>query len=63
MPHTVAQPADNSWRYAEDGLVTGLSLAMPDSETHYLPVMKLSYSRRTFYTMGLESGRSIRSLP
>ncbi len=47
--HTVAQPTDNSWRYAEDGLVIGLSLTAPDSRTHYLLVMKLSDAPRTLY--------------
>ncbi len=49
MPHAVAQPTDNSWRYAEDGLVIGSSLTAPDSGTHYLPVMNLSDAPRTLY--------------
>ncbi len=49
MPNAVAQPADNSWRYAEDGLVIGSSLTASDSETHYLPVMNLSDAPRTLY--------------
>ncbi len=47
--NAVAQPADNSWRYAEDGLVIGSSLTASDSETHYLPVMNLSNAPRTLY--------------
>ncbi len=48
-PHAVAQPADNSWRYAEDGLVIGSSLIAPDTDTHYLPIMSLSDAPRTLY--------------
>ncbi len=48
-PHAAAQPTNNSWRYAEDGLVIGLSLTAPDSGTHYLPVMNLSDAPRTLY--------------
>ena len=47
--HAVAQPTDNSWWYAEDGLVIGSSLTAPDSGTHYLPVMNLSDAPRTLY--------------
>ena len=47
--NAVAQPADNSWRYAEDGLVIGSSLTASDSEIHYLPVMNLSDAPRTLY--------------
>ncbi len=36
------QPANNSWRYAEDGLVIGSKLTMPDLGMYYLPVMNLS---------------------
>ncbi len=49
MPHAVAQPADNSWRYAEDGLIIGSSLTAPDSGTHYLSVMNLLDAPRTLY--------------
>ena len=50
MPHAVAQPAaDNSWRYAEDGLVIESSLTAPNSGTHYLPEMNLSGAPRTLY--------------
>ncbi len=38
----VAQPASNSWRYAEDGLVIGSSLVTPDKVTHHILVMNLS---------------------
>ncbi len=38
-PYAIAQPADNNWRYAKDGLVIGLSLTAPSSGTHQLPVM------------------------
>ncbi len=51
-PHAVAQPTDNSWRYAEDGLVIGSSLTAPDAGTHYLPVMNLSDAPRTLYGSG-----------
>ncbi len=47
--YPVAQPADNSWRYAKDGLVIGSSLTASDSETHYLLVMNLSDAPRTLY--------------
>ncbi len=46
-PYAIAQPADNSWRYAEDGLVIGLSLTAPDSGMHHLPVINLSDAPRT----------------
>ncbi len=36
------QHTDNSWHYAEDGLVIDLSLVAPESETQCIPVMKLS---------------------
>ncbi len=49
MPHAVAQPTNNSWRYVEDGLVIGSSLTAPDSGTQYLPVMNLSVAPRTLY--------------
>ncbi len=49
MPHAVAQPTNNSWQYAEDGLVIGSSLTAPDSGTHYLPVMNLSDAPHTLY--------------
>ncbi len=47
MPYAIAQPADNSWRYAEDGLVIGSSLTAPGSGMHQLPVMNLSNAPRT----------------
>ncbi len=37
----VAQPASNSWRYAEDGLAIDSSLVAPDKATHHIPVMNL----------------------
>ncbi len=43
----VAQPANNSWHYAEDGLVIGSSLVTPDKATHHIPVMNLSDTTRT----------------
>ncbi len=43
----MAQPANNSWRYAEDGLVIGSSLVTPDKATHHIPVMNLSDTTRT----------------
>ncbi len=43
----VAQPASNSWRYAEDGLVIGSSLVTPDKATHHKPVMNLADTTRT----------------
>ncbi len=49
MPHAVAQPTNNSWRYAEDGLVIGSSLTASDSGTHFLPVMNLSDAPHTLY--------------
>ncbi len=49
MPKAVAQPADNSWRYAEDGLVIGSSLTASVLEIHYLPVMNMSDAPRTLY--------------
>ena len=48
------QPANNSWQYAEDGLVIGSSLTAPDSGMHYLPVMNLSDASCT-----LPAGRGI----
>ncbi len=48
-PHAVVQPTNNSWRYAEDGLVIGSSFTAPDSGTHYLPVMNLSDAPCTLY--------------
>ncbi len=41
-PHMMPQPSGNSWRYAKDGLVIGSSLLARDSETHCIPVTKLS---------------------
>ncbi len=38
----VAQPASNSWSYAEDGLVIGSSLVAPDRMILHIPVMNLS---------------------
>ncbi len=38
----MAQPASNSWHYAEDGLVIGSSLVAPDKVTHHIPVMNMS---------------------
>ncbi len=46
-PYAIAQPADNSWRYAEDGLVIGSSFTAPSLGAHQLPVMKLSNAPRT----------------
>ncbi len=43
----IAQPASNSWHYAEDGLVIGSSLVAPDQATHHVLVMNLSDSTRT----------------
>ncbi len=43
----VAQPASNSWHYAEDRLVIGLSLVAPDKASHDVPVMNLSDATRT----------------
>ncbi len=48
-PNAVAQPADNSWRCTEDGLVIESSLTASDSEIHYLPVMNLSDAPHTLY--------------
>ncbi len=48
----MAQPTNNSWWYAEDGLVIGSSLTAPDSGTHYLPVMNLSDAPHTLYEGG-----------
>ncbi len=45
----VAQPASNSWRYAEDGLVIDSSLVTPDKATHHIPVMNLSDATRTLH--------------
>ncbi len=47
MPH--AQHIDNSWRYTEDGLVIWLSLAVPDPETHHVPVMNMPDVPCTLY--------------
>ena len=47
--YAVAQPASNSWRYAEDGLVIGSSLVAPDKATHHIPVMNLLYTTRTLH--------------
>ncbi len=46
-PYAISQLADNSWRYAEDGLVIGSSLTAPNSGMHRLPVMNLSNAPRT----------------
>ena len=46
-PYAIAQPADNSWRYAEDGLVIGSSLTAPSAGAHQLPVLNLSTTPRT----------------
>ena len=45
----VAQPAGNSWCYAEDGLVIGSSLVAPDKVTHHIPVMNLSDATWTLH--------------
>ena len=45
----VAQPANNSWRYAEDGLVIGSSFVSPDKATHHIPVMNLSAATRSLH--------------
>ncbi len=45
----VAQPASNSWLYAEDGLVIGSSLVAPDKVTHHIPVMNLWDTTRTLH--------------
>ncbi len=60
VPHAVEQLADNSWRYAEDGLVIGSSLNAPDCGTHYLPVMNLLDA---LCTKGPGLGRCIQSPP
>ncbi len=41
-PYAVAQPGNNSWQYAEGGLVIRSSLTAPNSGMRYLPVMNLS---------------------
>ncbi len=41
-PHVVPQRVNNSLWYAEDSLVIGSTLRMPDSGIHYLPIMNLS---------------------
>ncbi len=46
---TVAQPASNSWHYAEDGLVIGSSLVAPDKVIHHIPVMNLSDATQTLH--------------
>ncbi len=48
-PNAVAQPADNSWRYAVDDMIIGSSLTASDSEIRYLLVMNLSGAPRTLY--------------
>ncbi len=53
-PHAMAQPADNSWQYAEDGLVIGSSLVAPAWKTHSLSVMNLSDELRNLYEGGLD---------
>ncbi len=40
----VAKPANNSWWYAEDGLVIASSLVAPDKAIHYTLVINLSHS-------------------
>ena len=45
----MAQPASNSWRYAEDGLVIGSSVVAPDKATDHIPVMNLSDTTRTLH--------------
>ncbi len=45
----MAQPASNSWRYAEDGLVIGSFLVAPDKATHHIPVMNLWDATRTLH--------------
>lgn len=52
MPYAIAQPADNAWRYAEDGLAIGSSLVRPNSETHHIPVINLSDEPRILYEGG-----------
>ncbi len=49
MACAVAQPASNTWRYAEDGLVIGSFLVAPDKATHHIPVMNLSDATQTLY--------------
>ncbi len=44
-----AQPANNGWHYAEDGLVIGSSLVAPEKATHHIPVMNLSDATRTLH--------------
>ncbi len=45
----MAQPASNSWCYAEDGLVIGSSLVAPNKATHHIPVMNLSGATQTLH--------------
>ncbi len=49
MSCAVAQPVSNSWHYAEDGLVIGLSLVAPDKGTHHIPVMNMSDTTLTLH--------------
>ncbi len=46
MPHMLAQPSGNSWCYADDSIVIGLSLLARDSETHCILVTNLFDTRR-----------------
>ncbi len=45
----VAQPANNNWQYAEDGLVIGSSLVVSNKATYYIWVMNLSDATRTLH--------------
>ncbi len=49
MACTVAQPANNIWRYAEDGLVISPSLMAADKVTHHIPVMNLLDATQTLH--------------
>ncbi len=45
----MAQPASNSWRYAEDGLVIGSLLVASDMATHHVTVMNMSDTTCTLH--------------
>ncbi len=56
MPHAVAQPANGSWWYPDDGLVLGSSLIAPDLETHYLLMMNLNLMQLVRCMRGTNQG-------
>ncbi len=45
----IAQPCSIQWRYAEDGIVIGPALKIPDQSETMIPVMNLTDEPRTLY--------------